>query len=152
MIITIDSNILLSIFAADSIQQKAKTLLIEYRSNDYIINDIIYLEIGVFFDELSVLDHYLRMLEINHIKKADIDPQRIIAAWKSYLRKKLHFCPQCQEKIVPECPVCHTSLPFRQKILPDFMIADFVMKHSDGLITFDQSYYRNYFPSLRIFN
>jgi len=32
------------------------------------------------------------------------------------------------------------------------MIADFVLEHSDGLMTFDQKYYRYYFPALRIFD
>ncbi len=152
MILTIDSNVLLSVFSADSLYRDACTLLKKYKNHDYVINDIIYLEIGVFFDDLSTLDSHLNLLEIDRIKNAELDPKSIISAWKAYLKQKQHVCPQCQKGIVPECPSCHTSLSFRQKVLPDFMIADFVLAYSDGMMTFDPKYYRNYFPAIRIFN
>ncbi len=152
MILTIDSNVLLSIFSADSLHHNAAALLRKYKDHDYIINDIIYLEIGVFFDDLSVLDSHLNLLEIDRLKTAETDPKRIIFAWKKYLKQKRYVCPQCQETVSPECPICHTSLSFRQKILPDFMVADFVLSYSDGIITFDPQYYRTYFPAIRIFN
>ena len=152
MTLTIDSNILLSIFSADTLYRDAYVLLKKYRDHDYVINDIIYLEIGVFFNDLSTLNSHLNLLEIDRIKNAEIDPKRIISAWRTYLIEKQYVCPQCQKTIVPECPSCQTSLSFRQKILPDFMIADFVLEHSDGVMTFDPKYYRNYFPAIRIFN
>lgn len=152
MILTIDSNVLLSVFAADTLYHNACALLKKYKDQDYVINDIIYLEVGVFFDDLSTLDRNLKLLQIDRIKNAELDPKRIISAWKAYLKQKLHVCPQCQNAIVPECPSCHTSLSFRQKILPDFMIADFVLQYGDGLVTFDPKHYRNYFPAIRIFD
>lgn len=152
MILTINSNVLLSIFAADTLYRKARDLLKKYKDHDHVINDIIYLEVGVFFDDLATLDRNLKILQIDRIKNAEIDPKRIISAWKAYLKQKVHVCPQCQKEIVPECPSCHTFLSFRQKILPDFLIADFVLQYSDGLITFDPKYYRNYFPTIRIFD
>ena len=152
MILTIDSNILLSIFSADTLYRDACVLLNKYKDHDYVINDIIYLEIGIFFDDLSTLNSHLNLLEIDRIKSVELDPKRIISAWKAYLKQKQRVCPQCQKAIVPECPSCHTSFPFRQKVLPDFMIADFVLEHSDGMMTFDPKYYRNYFPAIRIFD
>lgn len=152
MILAIDSNVLLSIFSADSLHQDAAALLRKYKDHDYVINDIIYLEIGVFFDDLSVLDSHLTLLEIDRLKNTEIDPIRIIFAWKKYLKQKRYVCPQCQEAVAPECPMCHTPLSFRQKVLPDFMIADFVLAYSDGMITFDPKYYRYYFPAIRILN
>lgn len=152
MILTVDSNVLLSIFSADSLYRDACTLLKKYKDHDYVINDVIYLEIGVFFNDLSILDSYLNLLEIDRLKNVELDPQRIIFAWRTYLKQKQYVCPQCQKTIAPECPSCHTPLSFRQKVLPDFMIADFVMAYSDGMMTFDPKYYRNYFPAIRIFN
>jgi hypothetical protein len=152
MILTVDSNVLLSIFSADSLYQDACSLLIKYKDHDYVINDVIYLEIGVFFNDLSILDSYLKLLDIERLKNVELDPQRIISAWRTYLKQKQFVCPQCQKTIAPECPSCHTPLSFRQKVLPDFMIADFVMACSDGMMTFDPKYYRNYFPAIRIFN
>jgi hypothetical protein len=152
MILTIDSNVLLSIFSADSLYRDACTLLKKYKDHDYVINDIIYLEIGAFFNDLSILDSHLNLLEIDRLRKVELDPKRIIFAWRTYLKQKQYVCPQCQKIIAPECPSCHIPLSFRQKILPDFMIADFVMSYSDGMMTFDPKYYRNYFPAIRIFN
>ena len=152
MILTVDSNVLLSIFSADTSYRNACTLLKKYTDHEYVINDIIYLEIGVFFDDLSTLDRNLTLLEIDRIKNAELDPKRIISAWRTYLKHRQHVCPQCQKEVVPECPSCHTSLSFRQKVLPDFMIADFALEHSDGMMTFDPKYYRKYFPAIKIFD
>jgi len=152
MILTIDSNVLLSIFSADSLYKDACALLKKYKDHDYVINDIIYLEIGVFFNDLSILDNNLNLLDIDRLRNVELDHKRILSAWRTYLKQKQYVCPQCKKIIAPECPSCHTPLSFRQKVLPDFMIADFVMVCSDGMMTFDPKYYKKYFPAIKIFN
>ncbi len=47
MIITLDSNVLISIFAKDSLYERASLLLEKYGSHEYIINDCIYLRLTI---------------------------------------------------------------------------------------------------------
>lgn len=150
MTITIDSNILLSIFAGDSLCDKAMSLMKKYRDYDYIINDIIYLETGFHFQDLSILDQNLEILEVTYVESAGMNHVRILNAWRQYLRKKTFTCPNCGEIPEPVCPICNHSLSFRQKILPDFLIADFVLENSKGILTFDFHYYKNYFQEIKI--
>ena len=150
MTITVDSNILLSIFSGDSLCDRALSLMKKYRKYTYVINDIIYIEVGFHFQDLTIFDQNIEILEVTLIKNVNINHAEIINAWKKYLRKKSFICPDCGKIPGPVCPICNSPLSFRQKILPDFLIADFVMENSDGIITFDPQYYKNYFPGIKI--
>jgi predicted nucleic acid-binding protein len=132
MIITVDSNVLLSIFIKDTIYQQSSLLLEKYSSNEFIINDCIYLELGVNFKNFQKLDDTLNILEVNANKK--------------------FVCPSCKKAIHPICPKCKRPQSFRQRILTDFLIGGFAVKKSDGIITLDPAYYKNYFPELTIFD
>lgn len=151
MIITVDSNILLSIFARDSLHNRASDVLYKYSSHEYVINDCIYLELGVHFQRLEVLGESLNILEVNLVKDDKKNYDDILKAWIQYLKKKRFQCPNCGKAIKPICPACHHIQLFRQRILADFTIAGFALVNGDGIITFDQSYYKNYFPRLKIF-
>lgn len=63
MIITVDSNVLLSIFAKDSLYKRSSTLMEKYNSDEYLINDCIYLELGMHFPSLEELDESLKILD-----------------------------------------------------------------------------------------
>ena len=63
MFITIDSNIVLSIFTKDSLYDASSSLMDKYHTHDYIINDCIYLELGVHFTNLTTLNEALDTLE-----------------------------------------------------------------------------------------
>jgi predicted nucleic acid-binding protein len=152
MIITVDSNVLLSIFIKDTIYQQSSRLLEKYSSNEFIINDCIYLELGVNFRNFKKLDDALNILEVNVIKKHEIDFNTILHAWISYLSKKKFICPSCKKIIHPICPKCKRPQSFRQRILTDFLIGGFALINSNGIITLDPAYYKNYFPELTIFN
>ena len=148
--ITVDSNILLSIFSGDSLCDKAVSLMKKYRKYTYLINDIIYIEVGFHFQDLTIFEQNIEILEVTLVENVNINYDRVIGAWKKYLRKKSFICPNCGEIPGSVCPICNSPLFFRQKILPDFLIADFVIENSDGIITFDSQYYKNYFPGIRI--
>ena len=152
MIITVDSNILLSIFSGDSLCERAMTLMKKYREYDYVINDIIYLETGFHFPDLSILDQNLEILEVTLIKSSRMNPGRLLNAWKKYIKKRTFTCPNCGKIPGPVCPACGGSVSFRQKILPDFLIADFVLENSLGIMTFDAHFYSSYFKAIRVFN
>jgi hypothetical protein len=152
MIITVDSNVLLSIFIKDTIYQQSSLLLEKYSSNEFIINDCIYLELGVNFKNFQKLDDTLNILEVNVIKQHEIDYNAILHAWTSYLSNKKFVCPSCKKAIHPICPKCKRPQSFRQRILTDFLIGGFAVKKSDGIITLDPAYYKNYFPELTIFD
>ena len=151
MIITVDSNVLLSVFSKDSLYKRSTALLEKYSSYEYIINDCIYLELGVYFPNLKILDASLNTLEISLVEGYERNYEEIVNAWISYLKKKRFVCPSCRKVINPICPHCKHRLSFRQRILTDFLIGGFASANSNGIITLDPTYYKNYFPQLRIF-
>ncbi len=150
MIITVDSNVLLSIFTKDSLYKKAVTLLSEYNTDEFVINESIYLELGVHFQDLKLLDESLETLEVRFIRQSNTNYDEILKAWTRYLKRKIFRCPNCGKIINPICPECDHRQTFRQKILTDFFIGGFASTNSNGIITFDPRYYKNYFPHLRI--
>ena len=75
MFITVDSNIMLSIFTKDSLYDASSSLMDKYHTHDYIINDCIYLELGVHFTNLKILNEALDALEVVILKKAEINYQ-----------------------------------------------------------------------------
>jgi hypothetical protein len=152
MIITVDSNILLSIFLNDSLNKQASALMLKYSLHEFVINDCIYLELGVHFKILNKLDESLNTLEVNLISQEKKNYQGILSAWTLYLKKKGFNCPACKKTIHPICPYCKNKLSFRQRILTDFVIGGFAHENSNGIITLDPTYYKNYFPQLIIFN
>ncbi len=152
MTITVDSNILLSIFSKDTLYESSSFLMEKYNTHEYIINDCIYLELGVHFPNLERLDESLRILEVSIFRKYEIDFEVIVTAWMNYLKKKKFVCPFCRKAIRPVCPECQHTLTFRQRILTDFLIAGFALANSDGIVTLDPTYYKNYFPQLVIFD
>jgi len=151
VIITVDSNILISVFSRDSLYEKSTGLLEKYSSHEYIINDCIYLELGVCFSSLKLLDASLNTLEISLVEKYERNYGETVSAWEKYLKKKKFVCPSCGKVINPICPHCKHKLSFRQRILTDFFIAGFASANSNGIITLDPIYYKNYFPQLKIF-
>ena len=150
MIITVDSNILLSVFTRDSLYNRSVALLEKYSIHEYVINDCIFLELAVHFDNLAELNKYINTLEIRLIEEYENKYDEIVTAWMHYLKKKKFVCPACKKEINPVCPQCHQRLTFRQRILTDFLIGGFALANSNGIITLDPSYYKNYFPQLKI--
>ena len=152
MIVTVDSNVLLSIFIKDTIYRQSSLLMEKYSSNEFIINDCIYLELGVNFNNFQKLDDALNILEVNVVKQHEKDYNAILHAWTSYLKNKRFVCPSCKKTVHPICPKCNRPQSFRQRILTDFLIGGFALKNSNGIITLDPAYYKNYFPELVIFD
>ena len=151
MIITVDSNVLLSVFSKDSLYKQSAVLLGKYGSHEYIINDCIYLELSVHFLNLKLLDESLNTLELSLVEEYERNYGEIVNAWISYLKKKKFVCPSCGKVINPICPKCTHQLSLRQRILTDFLIGGFALANSNGIITLDTTYYKNYFPQLKIF-
>ncbi|MCP4627724.1 MAG: hypothetical protein GY850_30030, partial [bacterium] len=121
-----------------------------YSTNEYIINDCIYIELGVYFKHLEELDEVLTALEVVLIRKCEINYDLLLNAWMRYLKKKTFVCPSCRKTILPVCPECRRPQSFRQRILTDFFIGAFAAANSDGILTLDPQYYKNYFPDLTI--
>ncbi len=84
MIITVDSNILLSVFSKDSLYDKASSLLEKYSTNEYVINDSIYLELAVHFTDFTLLDEVLNSLEVNLVKDENRNLKEILKGWTGY--------------------------------------------------------------------
>lgn len=152
MKITVDSNILLSVFIQDSNFQRSVELLEKFAMNDFIISDCIYLELAVHFGNVEELDEVLDILEVELLHCPKTDHERTLNAWLRYLKKKTFVCSACHKTIHPICPECGTLQSFRQRILVDFIIGSFASCNGDGILTLDTTYYKNYFPKLKIFD
>ncbi len=151
MNITVDSYVLLSVFTKDSLYGRASSLLEKYCSNDYIINDCVYLELAVNFRNLELLDKSLNTLDVALLKEEKKDYNGMLIGWKNYLKNKKFHCPHCGKNVNPRCPKCQAILKFRQRILTDFLIGGFAQANSSGILSFDTKYYKKYFPKLLIF-
>jgi hypothetical protein len=82
MIITVDSNVLLSIFSKDSLYKQSAALLEKYSSHEYIINDCIYLELGVHFSNLELLNKSLDILEVSLIEGYEMKYEEVVEVVK----------------------------------------------------------------------
>ncbi len=151
MIITVDSNILLSVFSKDSLYDKASLLLEKYSTNEYVINDSIYLELAVHFTDFTLLDEVLNSLEVNLVKDENRNLKEILKGWTGYLKNKKSYCPHCGKIATLICPKCQSTIKYRQRILTDFFIGGFAQANSSGILSLDTKYYKNYFPELFIF-
>ncbi len=152
MIATVDTNILLSVFFKDSLYVRASDLLEKYSAHQYIINDIIYLELCVHFPRREKLDECLEILEITLLEEYAKNYEAIVNGWRRYLKKRKTICPACGKILKPLCSHCSHSITFRQKILADFIIGGFALANSHGILTLDTAHYKNYFPQLKILN
>lgn len=148
MSLTIDSNILLSLLIDDKLAENALSLLSENRNHDYLINEIIYLELLSFFENDTLLNKKLSHLEIEIADRGVKNSLLLIKAWKKYLKQKTFHCPSCGSLQKITCSKCGSIIKTRQKILPDFLIGEFALSNTDGIITFDSSFYKNYFKDL----
>jgi len=152
MIIALDSNVPLSVFSKDSLYERSAAVLEKYSSHEYIINDCVYLELGVHFSRLEKLDEALNILEVTLVEEYEKNYEEVLQGWMTYLKRKKFTCSHCGKSTNPVCPECQQKVSFRQRILTDFFIGGFASANSSGIITFDPTYYKGYFPQLKIFD
>ncbi len=150
MNIMVDSNILLSIFSEDSLFEKSKALLLKYKSETYLVNGFIFTELRYYFKADIELLKKLKQLDIDYIRDYVPNGNFVIPAWKEYLKNRRYFCATCGQETTPICTECGASLSFRQRILSDFFIGDFVMQNGGNLLTHDAGFYRSYFSGIHI--
>jgi len=150
MNVVVDSSVLLSIFAEDSLFQKSKSLLLKYHSENLCIHHFIFLELRNFFESDRELQEKLDILEIDYIRDYHPDSNFIIPIWKKYLKNRRHFCPECGKETSLFCQHCGSNLGFRQRILTDFLVADFAHQKGGYLLTHDQGFYRTYFSEVKV--
>ncbi len=150
MIITVDSNILLSVFARDSLFETSSELLVAYSTSEYIIDRCIYLELAVHFQEFDKLDTALEALEVRLLEAHHVDTAQALNAWSSYLKQKKFTYAFCRKETSAVCAQCGRVLSFRQRVLTDFLIGGFALAAGDAVMTLDPVYYQNYFPDLQI--
>jgi len=73
-------------------------------------------------------------------------------AWRRYTRGRGRQvqCPQCGRRFDVRCPVCRSSIVWRQHVIADFLIGGHAIAQAGALITRDPGYYRTYFPELKL--
>jgi len=150
MNVVVDSNVLLSVFAEDSLFEKSKKLLEKYHPENLVIHSFIFLELRYFFKSDKDLSSKLDLLEVEYLRNYEPNSSFILPAWKRYLKRRRYFCPACGKETTALCNHCGTNLNFRQRILPDFFIGDFALQQGGDLLTHDKGFYRTYFSAVRI--
>ena len=132
MITAVDTNILLDIFLPDEkfALNSSKLLKLAYDEGALIICDIVYAELVPQFDERSVLDSTLAIINVS-LSSVDRDVAFLAGEkWKIYRK----------------------SGGKRKRIITDFLIGAHAMLKAERFLSRDRGFYKSYFPDLKIFS
>ncbi|MFW6022377.1 MAG: nucleotide-binding protein [Halanaerobiaceae bacterium] len=156
MTVAIDSNILFDILLSNQIYKDSSLeLILHYsRTDRLIISEIVYSELASQFEDVNILDSFLRDSNIILEHTTTIGLRIASKAWKEYTRNrddKLQ-CIQCGYKQRIKCQECQKVITTRQHIISDFLIGGHASEKSDVLLTRDLGFYRNYFKNINIIN
>jgi predicted nucleic acid-binding protein len=154
VISALDTNLLLDILLPDpSHVEPSKRLLDHARMRSaLVISEVVYAELSAHFPSKGDLDRFLREVSITLTPSTPEALYEAAQAWRRYLRRRPQGlqCPQCGSAQVIRCGRCGRRIPSRQHILSDFLIGGHALALAQTLLTRDRSYYRTYFPRLRL--
>lgn len=150
----VDTNILFDLLAGDedSAASARQALSKALAAGPVVICPVVYAELAAGFASQEELRRFMHDLQLR-VEDFSTDALfQAATAWKRYAtRRGVHVqCSRCGHKAMLRCPACQARLPWRQHIIPDFVVGGHASHQADGLLTRDIGYYRTYFPRLRL--
>src|SRR5260370_41372690 len=132
MITAIDTNVLLDILIpnVEYFEASAAALEVSANAGTLVISDIVYAELCVHFGAQHECDVFL---ESNDIRVQPLTREAHFLASRAWRTYRLQGGK-------------------RARILPDFLIGAHAQKLATRLLTRDRGFYRNLFPSLRLYD
>jgi predicted nucleic acid-binding protein len=142
MITAVDTNILFDILLPDeSHVLNSKRLLDEHASKgQLIICEIVYAELASQFGSEKETNSFLSDTGIRLVNSSEESLAVAGEHWRAYLKNRKPFT----------CPKCNHPVPFRQRVLSDFIIGAHALTHAEQLLSRDRGFYKIYFKDLKV--
>lgn len=125
-----------------------------YRKGKVVLTPVVATELAAdgHFQTDSDLEQFLNDCGIDR-DALSTDAQFLAGErFRSYLENRPDGlqCPHCGTTTTVTCPDCGSSLTPRQHVAPDFLIGGHAAADADGLVTFDQGFFEQYFPAVTL--
>ena len=154
MTTAVDTNIFLDYLNPTEPHHESSTQLLREAGDlgSLVICEATYAELAASFGSGNEVDRFLPTVGIELSRSSNEALAAAGQAWLGYTRRRPDGleCPRCGASQAVVCPGCGTPLRPRQHVLADFLIGAHALVHADRLLTRDRSYYRTYFPELRL--
>ncbi|NGP17459.1 type II toxin-antitoxin system VapC family toxin [Devosia aurantiaca] len=126
----VDTNVLLDVITGDPdwAAWSVNRLDAARLAGPLIINDVIFAEIAVRYDDLGEVERLLTDMQVRHV---DLPRQALFLAAKAFQRYRRHGGT-------------------RTGVLPDFFIGGHAVARNITLLTRDRRRYETYFPSVTL--
>lgn len=156
MTTALDTNALLAVLYEDDHTDASEQAIRDaYQRGKLVITPIVYAELaadGHFLDADS-LDTFLADFSIDVVEPSRNALFASGEAFAIYLDRRPDGvqCHSCGAEQSVTCDACGSGIHPRQHLAPDFLIGGHAAIDTDGIVSFDSSFYSTYFPSLPVY-
>ena len=144
------SGLVALLYPGNEHNRRAAMLLRDaYANGALVIGPIVYVELAAdrFFEDTDALNGFLADTGIDveePSREASFGAGKAFQRYLDRRGEKLQ-CSVCGTEAIFECPDRGTLITARQHVPADFVIGAQAEHDADGLLTFDQGFYRDYF-------